>query len=201
MRHGGLRGLFLDYRSTNVYLLFSFFEFACAPDKVNTMKIQIGGLSEGIHRYHFQVASAELELGEHFADDVLVETVLDKSSTQILLTSTAQTVATFACDRCVSPFDTRLSSSYSMLYVSEESDTEQLEPTEVQIVSVGLNGIDIAEDVRQTLLLAVPLKLLCRESCKGLCPHCGRNLNESTCSCSEPTIDSRWEKLRKLQSN
>lgn len=165
------------------------------------MKIQIGGLSEGIHPYHFQVASAELELGEHFKGDLLVETVLDKSSTQILLTSTIKIVGTFECDRCVSPFECMLSPSYRMVYVSEGSDTEQLEPTEIQVIPAALNVIDLTEDVRQTVLLAVPFKLLCSESCKGLCPHCGQNLNERICTCTEPAIDSRWEKLRKLQSN
>lgn len=165
------------------------------------MKIQIGGLSEGIHRYHFKVASSELELGEHFIGDVLVETVLDKSSTQIFLTSTIKTTGRFECDRCVSPFECTLSPSYRMVYVSEGSDTEQLDSTEIQLIPAGLSVIDSTEDVRQTVLLAVPFKLLCSESCKGLCPHCGRNLNEATCSCSEPAMDSRWEKLRKLQSN
>ncbi len=165
------------------------------------MKIQIGGLSEGIHRYRFKVAADELNLGEQFRADVDVEAALDKTPTQILLTSKIRTTANFQCDRCVAPFEEELSPSYKMLYVLEGSDTGHLGPSEFQVITPGHNVIDITEDVRQTILLSVPLKLLCNENCKGLCPSCGKNLNEGICTCSEPAVDSRWEKLRKLQSN
>lgn len=169
--------------------------------RVNTLEIQITGLSDGIHRYQFAVNSAELTLGEDFDGDVAVEAVLDKSSTQILLTASITATARFTCDRCVSPFSQSLRSGYSMVYVSEGIETQHLDPAEVQVISAGLHMIDIAEDVRQTVLLSVPLKVLCKETCKGLCPLCGTNLNEQTCTCSDTEIDSRWEELRKLQSN
>ena len=59
--------------------------------------------------------------------------------------------------------------------------------------------IDLGEDVRQTLILAVPLKLLCRPECKGLCPQCGTNLNNETCSCTTVEADPRWDALRALK--
>lgn len=165
------------------------------------MKIQIGGLSDGLHHYSFAVASSELGLGAQFIGNVAVEAALDKSSTQILLTSAIKATAQFECDRCVTPFTTTLQSSYTMFYLPEGSDAPHLDPAEVQVVPSGLHLIDLTEDVRQTILLSVPFKLLCKESCKGLCPTCGKNLNQESCSCSAPDIDSRWEKLRKLQSN
>jgi len=67
------------------------------------------------------------------------------------------------------------------------------------VISPGLSVIDVSEDVRQTLLLALPFKRVCREQCKGLCPHCGKNLNEAPCGCTESTDDSRWEKLKDLK--
>ncbi|MEK7250693.1 MAG: DUF177 domain-containing protein [Bacteroidota bacterium] len=165
------------------------------------MKIQLGGLSEGIHRYRFRVVSDELNLGGQFRADVDVEAALDKTPTQILLTSKIRTTANFECDRCVAPFEEELSPSYKMLYVFEGSDTGHLDPSEFQVITPGNNVIDITEDVRQTILLSVPLKLLCNENCKGLCPSCGKNLNEGECFCKEELLDPRWEQLRKLQSN
>jgi uncharacterized protein len=68
-------------------------------------------------------------------------------------------------------------------------------------MSPGQTVIDMADDVRQTVLLAVPLKNVCREDCRGLCPQCGRNLNDGACDCKETRVDGRWDKLKELQNN
>jgi uncharacterized protein len=165
------------------------------------MKIQISGLSEGVHHYQFTVAPEALELGEEFHAQVVVDTTLDKTPNQILVTSSIRTVALFACDRCTDHFEELLTPSYRMFYVIEGAETEHLDPVEFQQLLPGQAVIDIADDVRQTLLLAVPLKLLCSENCRGLCPTCGKNLNEGECSCRNDVGDPRWDVLRNLQSN
>lgn len=52
--------------------------------------------------------------------------------------------------------------------------------------------------IEQAMLLNLPMKLLCRSDCEGLCPSCGRNLNESSCDCSQEEIDPRMAKLKLL---
>jgi uncharacterized protein len=165
------------------------------------MKIQLSGISEGIHEYKFNVAAGELTLGDQFHSDLGVEVILDKTPTQVLLTSHIHAVGIFMCDRCVARFEMELSPSYTMLYVFEGVELDRLDPAEFQIISATENTLDITEDVRQTILLSVPLKLLCNERCKGLCPNCGRNLNEGSCSCKEDDVDERWEQLRQLRAN
>ncbi len=165
------------------------------------MKIQIGGLSEGIHRYSFTEPASTLELGEDFSGSVVVETTLDKGPSQILLTSEIRATGQFVCDRCLSPFSADLAPGYAMVYVSEGTDTSHLDPTEVQVIPAGFHVIDISDDVRQTLLLSIPLKLLCKEACRGLCTECGTNLNNETCSCSHAEVDPRWEALKDFPRN
>jgi uncharacterized protein len=165
------------------------------------MKIQISSLSEGIHHYMFKVRASELELGEQFHEMLTVHATLDKTPTQILLTANIHTQGRFECDRCVAPFTASLAPSYAIVYINEGSDTAHLDPSEFQVIPSGANIIDITEDVRQTILIAVPLKLLCSEQCKGLCPTCGKNLNEGACSCKEEIVDARWEQLRQLRAN
>jgi uncharacterized protein len=164
------------------------------------MKIQIGRLSEGIHLYHFQLGPSELELGENFRKEVGVDATLEKLATQFFLKAEIETAGTFECDRCLSEFEAPLSGSYRMYYVVEEGGHENTDPAEIQIIPPGSSVIDISDDVRQTILLSVPLKLLCSERCEGLCPQCGRNLNTDPCSCSDTITDSRWEKLRLMQN-
>jgi uncharacterized protein len=87
-----------------------------------------------------------------------------------------------------------------MYYLFDAADADRLDPAEVQVISPPLNVIDITDDVRQTLLLAVPFKLVCSDTCKGLCPSCGTNWNLEACECHEEDTDSRWEELKKLRA-
>ena len=165
------------------------------------MKIQVSGLSQGHYSYRFQVAPAEIGLDGRFTAEVVVEAHLEKTVTQLALSAHLATEGRFTCDRCADEFAMPLTASYRMHYLWNEDEAAGLDPSEVQIVSASLAVIDLSEDVRQTLLLAVPLKLLCRDACKGLCPHCGTNLNQKRCSCSDEPGDNRWEALRSFRTN
>ncbi len=165
------------------------------------MKIQVGGLSEGTHAFHFASPASDLGLGREFPREVEVVATLEKTGNQFFLSAEIHATGSFACDRCVSEFSITLSPRLKMYYLWEGSDAGRFDPSEVQMLAPGSTVIDISEDVRQTLLLAVPLKLLCRETCKGLCPHCGANLNERRCTCADAPVDSRWEGLRSIQKN
>ena len=162
------------------------------------MKIQVGGLSEGVHQFHFDVQAPEIGLGEEFSQ-VHAEVVLDKTPNQLALRVAVHTAAHFSCDRCTAPFASPLDAMYRMHYLWNDEDASQYDVAEVQTIPQGSSFIDITEDVRQTVLVAVPLKLLCREDCLGLCPHCGKDLNEGPCECRVEETDSRWDKLRALK--
>jgi uncharacterized protein len=165
------------------------------------MKIQVGGLSDGVHDYSFRVTPDELGLPSGFPDGVEIKATLEKTSRQFLLKASIATTAEVLCDRCVAPFRRPLGSRYQMHYVWDESDAERIDASEVQVVLPGQTVIDLADDVRQTVLLSFPLKNVCREDCRGLCSQCGRNLNEGSCDCKETHVDGRWDKLKELQDN
>ena len=57
--------------------------------------------------------------------------------------------------------------------------------------------LDLSDVVRQYRMAGLPLAPVCREDCNGICPECGTDLNEATCSC-EGSLDPRWDKLREL---
>ncbi|GAC1447213.1 MAG: hypothetical protein PVSMB4_01990 [Ktedonobacterales bacterium] len=58
--------------------------------------------------------------------------------------------------------------------------------------------LDLREAIRQNLLLALPMRTICREECAGLCPQCGHNLNAGPCGCEPEVVESRFETLRAL---
>ncbi|MFH1368189.1 MAG: DUF177 domain-containing protein [Elusimicrobiota bacterium] len=77
-------------------------------------------------------------------------------------------------------------------------------PVDVQIQQVyssNLEEINLEDEIRQIMILNTPLKPLCVEECKGLCPQCGKNLNNANsdaCCCSTEQTDPRWDTLKKL---
>jgi uncharacterized protein len=59
--------------------------------------------------------------------------------------------------------------------------------------------VDVAGLAREAMVLALPAQIVCREACKGLCAHCGCDLNQGECGCAPALADERWSKLRDLQ--
>jgi uncharacterized protein len=91
---------------------------------------------------------------------------------------------------------------YSMVYIQGDRSTVDLKKEEeIQVLSADTNYVDLDEDVRQYILLAIPQKLLCHENCLGICPTCGVNRNNESCTCDTQVADSRWDALKKLSHN
>lgn len=164
------------------------------------MKIHVGNLSEGVHEYRFEIDGGEIGLGPTIAGPIGTEVRLEKTGTQVFLSASISATGTFSCDRCLREFQQELSPAYRMTYVFDASDAGEYDPAEVQVISPSLTVIDITDDVRQTLLLAVPLKVVCREECRGLCPTCGTDLNTGVCCCREEPSDHRWDALNSLRT-
>ena len=106
--------------------------------------------------------------------------------------------AEIACRRCLSLVRASVDQELTLLF---REGVSQVDAEAEEIYSFPERGseLDLSGAIREHLLLAVPEFLECQEACKGLCPHCGVNLNETTCSCEQHSTDDRWAVLRKLQ--
>ncbi len=165
------------------------------------MKINISNLSQGTHEYELSKKAVELELQENFIGDVTVRATLEKSSRQILLRARLTSNASFQCDRCLDEFKKEISPAFQLVYVWDVQDHSKESDEDIRMLTPDINIIDISDAVRDSALLAVPLKLLCREDCAGLCQRCGKNLNhtaDGSCDCGPREVDSRWNKLAGL---
>lgn len=102
---------------------------------------------------------------------------------------------TFAdeCARCLEEFDNSIETKFQAEIVQnadEESDEAQL------VIKDG--NIEMDEAVKQLIYLSMPMKSLCRNNCKGICPGCGVNLNYEKCQCENNLTDPRFDKLKDL---
>ena len=107
------------------------------------------------------------------------------------------------CARCLEPVRYELEREFDLLYRPQGIDggREELSITdaEAEIGYYSGNGILLEDVLREQVLLSVPLKALCQEECRGLCPQCGKNLNQETCSCVPQAADPRWRALQGLK--
>jgi len=167
---------------------------------MSSLRINISGLSEGLHSYDLSSPAGELGLDARFDGSVQVAVELEKTHREIILRAHAQSEALFSCDRCLDDFRRPVEESYEVVYLltGEEQARAGEKDLEVQVLPPEMNILDIGDDARQFLLLRLPIKILCKEDCAGLCPSCGTNLNRGSCTCTVGATDPRWDALKKL---
>jgi uncharacterized protein len=109
-----------------------------------------------------------------------------------------------ACARCLEPLLQEVAHKFDLLYrpLGVDAGREMLSVTtaEAEISYYEGDGVLLEDALCEQVLLAVPVKVICREDCKGLCPLCGANLNTQQCSCAEPMEDPRWSALKEIRS-
>ena len=110
------------------------------------------------------------------------------------------------CARCVDPVAVPLEGEFDLLFRPENADADAGERAitedETEIGYYGKNGLLLEDVVREQVLLSLPGRTLCKEDCKGLCAHCGQNLNVKQCNCEAGAglNDPRWSALQGLAS-
>jgi uncharacterized protein len=107
------------------------------------------------------------------------------------------------CARCLEPVAQDVTRKFDLLYrpLGTDAGNEELSVTvaEAEVGYYQGDGLLLEDAIREQVLLAVPLKVVCREDCKGLCPTCGKNRNTEPCSCAPPLGDPRWSALKDLR--
>ena len=105
------------------------------------------------------------------------------------------------CGRCLEPFETPVSIEFDEEFVVDH-DPITGRRVEVDVDEFRIDKdrhLDLSEAVRQYEESALPIQPLCRSDCRGLCPHCGSNLNDGPCGCAAAAGDDRWSALARLQ--
>ena len=107
------------------------------------------------------------------------------------------------CGRCLQPVELPISTEFTERFVRAVSwaaeEQHELRQEDLNIAVFDGETIELDDLVREELLLAVPVNVLCREDCKGLCPICGIDRNLKDCQCENNEDDTRWHKLKELQ--
>ncbi len=116
---------------------------------------------------------------------------------------TVATSVIFACSRCLEDVEILLEVEVDLTFVphSEDEDREEEEEVELEAEDLGLisyhdDEIDLHHALQEQVVMALPLRPLCKEECKGLCPRCGANRNVEDCDCAAPIMNSKFAALK-----
>ena len=144
--------------------------------------------------FDFQMDLSELEFfgARPITRPVRVQGRVTNRAGALELSGSASTVLDLTCDRCCKPFSEEMTVPLDNLLATELEHAD----SEDEFILLEDGALDLDEAVTTAMILNMGMKHLCSEDCKGLCPNCGKNLNEGSCSCSNENIDPRFEALR-----
>ncbi len=140
-----------------------------------------------------------------FAQPVRVHLTVTNCGSGLLLEGTIKTALVLSCSRCLEPYIHELKIPFRLEYrnldrVTRPSDfeAEARDADDMNYYHEEDSTIDITSGVIEAILLHYPMKPLCQENCQGLCPVCGKNLNQGICECTNIHIDPRLTVLNKV---
>lgn len=141
------------------------------------------------------LASLEF-MGENFIfpDALSLVGSIHNNSKNLELTAEVSGIMQVRCARCAKPFTTPVKFPVSEILLREDAEIT----TDADVVLFTGHEVDLTDIVANSFFMNVEGQYLCREDCKGLCPVCGCDLNESSCGCERDTIDPRWAALAEI---
>jgi uncharacterized protein len=120
----------------------------------------------------------------------------------VTLDISVETALDLDCGRCLEPFTLPVQSGFRTTLVAARDEEGQKTGLTDEDISFGYyqdDLIDLDALIYEQIMLQVPIKPLCAEDCRGLCPQCGANLNTAPCECRSGAGDSRLEALKKFK--
>jgi uncharacterized protein len=133
------------------------------------------------------------------------EVTLIRSTGSILVQGRLDTKTKITCGRCAKLYTLKLPLNIQEEFfptIDIETGLKLPKPEDPASFTIDEHHIlDLTEAIRQYILTALPMKPLCKASCKGLCATCGTDLNKEKCDCREESTDPRWAALLKLKNS
>ena len=130
---------------------------------------------------------------------------IDKDKAHFRLVGRVQTTLTMPCSRCVEPFSFPVDATFDLRYQPRTENSgepeREIEEDDLTTAFYENDTIDLGDLMREQFYLALPMKPLCRDDCRGLCPTCGANLNRETCDCTPVWEDPRLVVLKTLKKS
>jgi len=172
--------------------------------EITEMMLNLGRVVEQESFTFRGIFSVPTEEGNTAACRTELKGTIVRRGSRLLLNARVESRIHLECSRCLEEFDLELSTGFDLVFHREERARlpEGMDEEDFLLFTDTLESrYDIFPRVRESILLELPIRFLCREDCKGFCSACGANLNETDCRCPEREPDPRWQGLKKLLRN
>ena len=130
---------------------------------------------------------------------------VERVGEEIRIVGGLQTTMELTCSRCLEPAQTEISKSFDLFFHERDDqmfdEDQEVELSEEDTRTAFFTGTELAlgDVLHEQVLLALPMKALCRLDCKGLCPTCGTNLNVNPCNCPDERFSPHMDKLLEIK--
>lgn len=153
-----------------------------------------------------QVLEIPVKLNDNAAPDIAhVSLTIFRIKKKVFIEGSIKMDASLQCGRCLNeysrPLDLTFREEYNPLEEISREDAHELSGAELDVGFYRNDEIDLEEAAKEQILLAVPMKPLCKGDCAGICSRCGRNLNAGTCECKIKEADPRLAPLQRLKES
>ena len=129
--------------------------------------------------------------------------LLGHSLGEIRVAGRLDVTLTAVCVRCLESTVLPVRKNFDLVYVPNGEPGGGETEVDESAIEVGFyegSGIELNDVLREVVLLALPMQMTCGEDCKGICPNCGQNRNQSSCDCEQKVEDERWNGLKNLRT-
>ncbi|MBN2374113.1 DUF177 domain-containing protein [bacterium] len=162
------------------------------------MKIFVNDIPEKGTETELNIPVEDFDLSDEgllLKEPVALKVNLERIGSKVLIRGTIRTSVQLECSRCLEEFSHQIDEPFTSTFFPfqerpKDPDLE-LGSEDLDISYYDGKTIDLAELVREQILLSIPINPLCRPKCRGLCPECGMNPNEGKCACTGSKGDFR----------
>jgi uncharacterized protein len=160
------------------------------------MNIYVHDLADGLHEISRETTARDLNLSDaqFYPNTIYLRIVIDKIQNLFRFKINIKSRVMYNCDRCLNNYESDFDELTEQIYQLGHSELDV--DDQIELLPQDTREIDISKAISDVFLLSRPMKLICKSDCKGLCVHCGINLNDKTCDCSDEEIDPRLQKLK-----
>jgi len=169
------------------------------------MLLDLSRIRTPLERYEKVYQADAFPADESFRVAAPVDLAFDirKDKQQFQLTGRVQTMLELLCSRCLEPFTRPVDAQFDLRYqpqaLNTSADEHEIQEDDLSTAFYENDQIDLGQLMREQFLLSLPMKPLCTDACRGLCPVCGTNLNRGDCDCTRTWDDPRFAALRELR--
>lgn len=138
--------------------------------------------------------------GLTFESPLRVQLTLVEQGDDVMATGRVQGTTSMACRRCVDPVVVEMDHPVRLWFRDGITELEaEAEEDHVYALPPKARELDLSDAIREHVILGMPEYVMCKEDCRGLCPHCGTDLNRETCDCTVEPVDDRWAALKRVK--